>query len=728
MDRPKTTTGHSARWGAACAPCAAAKTRCIRSQSQSSRSQPCDRCRSLEKDCVGQAPGPRKKRQAKLSARSDSRMALPRDGLNNLIYSSKTPPGGQSSSTVHGSSSNGSPDYLSTTRSAPSVSTEPPQAQATLSQDQTALNTPALDLDSPSSSAPTRPATCTCMATVGMEDLVPVESDETLLSIYRNQLSSPFPFVIIPAGTTPSQLQVTHPFLMKVIRMVASIRHLRLVRGQSRAVMEQISNAILMRSERSLDFLQGILVFLGSYHYHCMAHAQFNNLIRLAVSLVEDMDLSTFPKSQQRRSHMPLVRAEEPVYRTNEEKRALLGVWYMSSNAGLVVKQLAFTRYTKYMDQCLNDLDDDGEYKTDQLAIQLVNIQRLTEKIFHFHSSDSPVDEELGSREPSMMARLEAFRVELDSLRNAVPPSLKSDYLLSCYYNSAHLRIFEPLLAGSHLPDAESQSFASLSLSGVPISDVFSHFTAALKAWLENWLAIPVCSYFYMPQPAYVQVVHGAMMLSRWVRVAGPSAVKLSSAGTAMSKIESPVFWQKTPALSGVPSCPDLSLPRPPASAPTQAVSTQILNTLRAMVAAQPNLQVDILGILDTMAARFEAAKKEMAAAQGVDWENDTWDFAAQHLKMKKARIEKWSETVAMAAGEGKSPLTEAHDSAYEGSREAINMLAGQSVDGLEWATSGYDWDNMQWESAMFDEIVLDIHTEAVFKSADWNTVMLDDL
>ncbi|MCJ1391062.1 hypothetical protein MMC18_003923 [Xylographa bjoerkii] len=561
-----------------------------------------------------------------------------------------------------------------------------------------------------------------------MEDPVPVESDETLLSIYRNQLSSPLPFVIIPASTTPRQLQATHPFLMKVIRMVASIRHLRLVRGQSRAVMEHISSAILMRSERSLDLLQGILVFLGSYHYHCMAHAQFNNLIRLAVSLVEDMDLSTCPKSQQRRSQLPLVCAEEPVSRTNEEKRALLGVWYMSSNAGLVVKQLAFTRYTKYLDQCLKDLDDAKEYKTDQLAIQLVRIQQLTEKIFHFHSSDSPVDEQLGSPEPSTMARLEAFRVELDSLRNALPPNLKSDYLLSCYYNSAYLRIFEPLLAGSHLPDAESQSFASLSLSGVPISDVFSHFTAALKAWLENWLAIPVCSYFYMPQPAYVQLVHGAMMLSRWVRVAGPGVVKLSSAGMAVSQKEFTFPWQPTPALSGVPPCPDLSLPTPPASASTQVVSAQILNTLRAKVTAQPNLQVDILGILDTMVARFKAAKKEMAAAQGVDWENDTWDFAAEHLKMKKARVEKWCEMVAMAAGEGRSPLTDAHDSVYEESREAINMSAGRSVDGLDWVTSGYDWDNMQWESAMFDEIVRDIHTGAVFKSVDWNTGMLDDL
>ncbi|PQE09143.1 C6 transcription factor protein [Rutstroemia sp. NJR-2017a WRK4] len=637
-------------------------------------------------------------------------------------------PAGESS-TVNGSSSDGSLDYLANNYSASSASTEV-QAQVTLSQDET----PAHDFTSSASTG----ITCTCMATVDIEDIVPVESDETLLSIYRNQLSSLLPFVIIPAGTTPRLLHATRPFLMKVIRMVASVRHLRLVRGQSRAVMEHISNAILIRSERSLDLLQGILVFLGSYHYHCMAHAQFNNLVRLAVSLAEDLGLSTCPKSQQRwRSQLPLVRAEEPVSRTNEEKRALLGVWYMSSNAGLVVKQLAFTRYTKYMDQCLKDLDYSREHKTDQLVIQLVHIQRLTEKIFYFHCSDSPVDEQLGSPETPTMARLEAFRVELDGLRNALPSNLKSDCMipqmfenlaasasltqsecpdfLSCYHNSAYLRIFDPLLAGSHLPDAESQSFASLALSGVPISDVFSHFTAALKAWLENWLAIPVCSYFYMPQPAYVQLVHGAMMLSRWARVAGPSAVKLSSAGAAVLQKEFTAPWQTTPALSGVPSCPDLSLPRPPASLSTQVVSAQILDTLRAKVTAQPNLQIDILGILDTMGTRFEAAKKEIAAAQGLDWENHIWDFAAEHSKMKKARVKKWCEIVAMAADEGRSPLTDVHDSAYEGGGEATG-------------TSGYDWDKMQWESAMFDEILQDIHTGAVFKPVDWNTGMLADL
>jgi hypothetical protein len=228
-------------------------------------------------------------------------------------------PAGESSIT-HGSLGNSSQDHLANYQSASSVRTES-QAQDTPSREETALNTPA-------SSVPARP-TCTCMAPVGNDDTVPVESDETLLSVYRNQLSGRFPFVIIPAGITPRQLHAARPLLMKVIRMVASVRHLRLMRGQSRAVMEHIADAMLVRSERSLDLLQGILVFLGSYHYHCMTHAQFYNMIRLATSLVEDLHLNISPTSQQRSCEPPSE--ESTTTRTNEEKRALLGVWYMSS-------------------------------------------------------------------------------------------------------------------------------------------------------------------------------------------------------------------------------------------------------------------------------------------------------------------------------------------------------------------------------------------------------------
>lgn len=320
MDRLK--SGRSARWGAACAPCAAAKTRCIRTRAAGI--DQCDRCRSLEKDCVSQTPGQRKKRRAKLPATFSRGTAPPAEGLDNSTVDPKTL--GLESSGIHGTPSDASQDYVPGSYSVSSVSTgrQPP---ATPSRGVSAPKTPAQDL---AARAPPRQS-CTCMEAAQVQDTAPMESDETLLSIYRNQQSTLLPFVIIPPGTTASQLETTRPFLMKVIRMVASVRHLRLVRGQSRAVMQHISNAILMRSERSLDLLQGILVFLGAYHYHCMAHAQFNTLIRLAVSLVEDMDWVAAPKHQQRRSQLPFVRTQEPVSTTNEQKRAFLGVWYMSS-------------------------------------------------------------------------------------------------------------------------------------------------------------------------------------------------------------------------------------------------------------------------------------------------------------------------------------------------------------------------------------------------------------
>jgi hypothetical protein len=85
-------------------------------------------------------------------------------------------------------------------------------------------------------------------------------------------------------------------------------------------------------------------------------------------------------------------------------------------------------RYTKYLDQCLKELEDAAEYETDQLAVQLVRIQHLTEKIFHFHNRDQMVDELPGIQEASAAVRLSrAFQMELDGLQNALPTNLKSD-------------------------------------------------------------------------------------------------------------------------------------------------------------------------------------------------------------------------------------------------------------------------------------------------------------
>lgn len=157
-------------------------------------------------------------------------------------------------------------------------------------------------------------------------DIYPVHPDDKLLSIYVNQLSPWFPFMSLPPETTLTQLSSRRPFLLSVIRMVASVSHLRSMYGQMYTIIEHISDYVLVRSERSLDLLHGILLLLAFYHNHCLVHAQFNNLIQLAISMATDLGLSRFPRLPDRTRLL-----KEPDVRTNEERRTIISVWYMSS-------------------------------------------------------------------------------------------------------------------------------------------------------------------------------------------------------------------------------------------------------------------------------------------------------------------------------------------------------------------------------------------------------------
>jgi hypothetical protein len=67
----------------------------------------------------------------------------------------------------------------------------------------------------------------------------------------------------------------------------------------------------------------GIVVVLGWHHYHCARHSQLNNLLCLAESLVSDLGLNRARGAGD---------DEDEDERTIEEKRLLLGVWYLRSS------------------------------------------------------------------------------------------------------------------------------------------------------------------------------------------------------------------------------------------------------------------------------------------------------------------------------------------------------------------------------------------------------------
>lgn len=172
------------------------------------------------------------------------------------------------------------------------------------------------------------PPSCICRPASG-DAPPPPASDDVLLDIYRNELQELNPFVVIPAGVTAAKLKATRPFLMSAIRMVTSFRSLRSMRAQMYYLMRHIADFMLIRSERSMDLLMGILVIAAWYQYHCFMHAQLNNLISMAVTLVGELGFNRSPNLLER-TNLMVVKPFTPEKRTNEERRVLLGAWFLS--------------------------------------------------------------------------------------------------------------------------------------------------------------------------------------------------------------------------------------------------------------------------------------------------------------------------------------------------------------------------------------------------------------
>lgn len=175
--------------------------------------------------------------------------------------------------------------------------------------------------------------TCTCVSEDDGADVpVPVESDDALLALYRKRLCPQFPFVVIPDDITAAQLQRTRPFLAKAIRMVASVRNRRSMYTQYRQLLPQISAAVFTGPGRSLDLLQSIIVSLSFYHYFCLAHGHFKTMVNFASSMLADLRLDQ-PRRKPTSTSKGLqgIDPEEPRAMLNDERRAVLGVWYLDS-------------------------------------------------------------------------------------------------------------------------------------------------------------------------------------------------------------------------------------------------------------------------------------------------------------------------------------------------------------------------------------------------------------
>lgn len=534
------------------------------------------------------------------------------------------------------------------------------------------------------------PRVCVCRAQAGGSP-VPLESDEVLLSTFVDTLVPNYPFVALPPDYTPDEVASKYPFLWTTIQMVASYRHLSSMRSQNYFIMRHISEHLLMGSERSLEMLQSILLVLGSYHYHCMIHAQMNNLIALANSLAADLGINKAPDMQER-TRLLQTNPEADEARTNDERRALCGVWYMTSIVSLAFQRIDPPRYTAYIDQCLRELEADEEYESDLLLVHLVRIQHLSERIAQLHVKDNVGDELAGMARAPVSAYSSMFHTELEKFRASLPQHLVSHRLITCHINTAVLRLWEPPRIDVALLERISNSLASLSLDSASSLDIFYRSSAALKAWFESWLSIEVTDYFVLPMPVCAQLINAVIMLARWSKLSSPER-NFTPASASLQGQTQP--QPQTQIVRNDPACGGAAMMPVPSLNSAREMDPAIpaaVRTIRSHLLSQPELQIDVPGILQAMASRFEHAREtsEKHDRHGEEWENDIWDMAAKKINGTRLKLERWAQLVAAAGGEGRRPdqQQQQHPAGAGDPSDLSNGGAGQGQSSMEggWA------------------------------------------
>jgi hypothetical protein len=93
----------------------------------------------------------------------------------------------------------------------------------------------------------------------------PTGQEDVYLQVYRSHMSRYFPFVMILDSISAEELAQSKPFLLEVIQVAASYKEQGRQALRGKEVLEDLIRRLLFDSEKSMDLLQGLLVYICWY-------------------------------------------------------------------------------------------------------------------------------------------------------------------------------------------------------------------------------------------------------------------------------------------------------------------------------------------------------------------------------------------------------------------------------------------------------------------------------
>lgn len=217
------------------------------------------------------------------------------------------------------------------------------------------------------------------------------EADELLLQ-FRQQQAVLAPYVEIPEAMTASQLRDEKPLLFLAIMTAAAHHDARSQEEFSKASIALLADHVLIRGQKSLAVLQGMMVLLGWSHTQSLFNPQITNLLHLCMAMSVDLGLnqSTAPLTESQRTTTlfdgPRRAVHGPAFsshiQTLEERRAYAGCFYLSTvvTTSLIIPISTALPWSAQLDEACDVLSRSGISNDARLA-RLVKLQHITSQI-----------------------------------------------------------------------------------------------------------------------------------------------------------------------------------------------------------------------------------------------------------------------------------------------------------------------------------------------------------
>ncbi|KAH8684458.1 hypothetical protein BGZ60DRAFT_166324 [Tricladium varicosporioides] len=494
----------------ACGNCARAKAKCIFASDAGGK---CQRCYRLQKTCeptasrVRATPRARKLGDSnRITKTSVAKLEEKLDGLVTLLQSSREPvevPQPPIETAAHVCRIEATP--LSIRPICSSNEIEPSLVNINAYRllegrniPPTLTNSHAPNIDS--QSRPYKKATLECLGFTS-------QKADALLDIFRTEMTPNFSFAVVDKSLTAIELLQENPLLFIAIAAIASRETIQ-QKDLGNTFIVQMSEAVFVRGERSMEILVAIITYAGWSYYHFYNVPRLTGLISAACTILYDLKLtrpptktplSLFDKAMR---HANMKEISEPI-RTIDERRAYLGCYFLTCIVSSCFHRIDALPYTSYVDQCCSILEAADTRNEDHTLIALVRLQLVSERI---KQAPWNTGGNGGENFCPQILHVKALETQLRNVKAELAPGTFNNVHVNLSYHAIEVLLYKCGLF-------KSSSTSSSDISGFDRLEILHKCLQSVKSFMDVFFAIPASQFHTLPIAILGHLMHVLVVL-----------------------------------------------------------------------------------------------------------------------------------------------------------------------------------------------------------------------